>query len=79
MNLSSYAMNTTLRAIKSLSIAVRSKLLSPIQRTGIEYDSEDHANNDIADLNTDTTTEDIRRDVNVIAPKLFTGAVTPKK
>jgi len=35
------------------------------QRTGIEYDSEDHAN--------------IRRDVNVIAPKLFTGAITPKQ
>ena len=48
-------------------------------RTGIEYDSEDHANNDINDPNTDTTSEDIRRDVNVIAPKLFTGAVTPKK
>jgi hypothetical protein len=24
-------------------------------RTGLEYDSEDHANNDIADPNTDTT------------------------
>ena len=49
------------------------------KRTGLEYDSEDHANNDIDDPSTDTTTEDIRRDVNVIAPKLFTGAVTPKK
>jgi hypothetical protein len=48
-------MNTILKGIKSLSIAVRSKLLLPIQRTGIEYDSEDHANNDIADPNTDTT------------------------
>jgi hypothetical protein len=35
----------------------------------------DHANNDVADPNTDTTDNDIRRDVNVIAPKLFTGAV----
>ena len=47
-------------------------------RTGVEYDSEDQANNDISDPNTDTTSDDIRRDVNVIAPKLFTGAITPK-
>jgi hypothetical protein len=79
MNLSSYAMNTILKGIKSLSIAVRSKLLLPIHEQAMEYDSEDHANNDIADPNTDTTLEDIRRDVNVIAPKLFTGAVIPKK
>ena len=44
-------------------------------RTGVEYESEDHANNDVADPNTDTTDSEIRRDVNVIAPKLFTGAV----
>ena len=48
-------------------------------RTGVEYDSEDHASNDVADPGTDTTENDIRRDVKVIAPKLFTGAVTPKK
>jgi hypothetical protein len=45
----------------------------------VEYDSEDHASNDVADPGTDTTENDIRRDVKVIAPKLFTGAVTPKK
>ena len=28
-------------------------------RTGVEYDSEDHANNDVADPTTDTTSEDI--------------------
>ncbi len=44
-------------------------------RTGVEYESEDHANNDVADPSTDTTDSEIRRDVNVIAPKLFTGAV----
>lgn len=44
-------------------------------RTGVEYESEDHANNDVADPNTDTTDSEIRRDVNVIAPKLFTGAI----
>ena len=48
-------------------------------KTGLEYDSEDHASNDVADPGTDTTENDIRRDVKVIAPKLFTGAVTPKK
>ena len=44
-------------------------------RTGVEYESGDHANNDVADPSTDTTDSEIRRDVNVIAPKLFTGAV----
>ena len=44
-------------------------------KTGVEYESEDHANNDVADPSTDTTDSEIRRDVNVIAPKLFTGAV----
>jgi len=48
-------------------------------RTGVEYDSEDHALNDVDDPNTATTHSDIRRDVVVTAPKLFTGAVTPKK
>jgi hypothetical protein len=33
-------------------------------RTGLEYDSEDHANNDINDPNTDTT------------PKIFAGMLT---
>jgi len=48
-------------------------------RTGVEYDSEDHALNDVDDPSTATTHSDIRRDVVVTAPKLFTGAVTPKK
>ena len=48
------------------------------KRTGDTYESEDACASDVADPSTDTTAEDIRRDVNVIAPKLFTGAVTPK-
>lgn len=48
-------------------------------KTGVEYESEDHAKNDVADPNTDTTDNDIRRDVNVIAPKLFTGAVVKQE
>jgi len=47
-------------------------------KTGVEYDSEDHANNDVADPSTETTESDIRRDVKVIAPKLFTGAIIKK-
>ena len=50
------------------------------QRTGIEYDSEDHANNDVADPNTDTTLADIRRDVKIFAPRLANlGAVNKKE
>jgi len=47
-------------------------------KTGQEYDSEDHCQHDINDPHTATCVEDIRRDVNVIAPKLFTGAVVKK-
>ena len=48
-------------------------------RTGETYESEDHCAADVANPSTATTIEDIKRDVLVIAPKLFTGAVTPKK
>ena len=48
-------------------------------RTGVEYTSHEECQADIDSADTDTTEADIRRDVNVIAPKLFTGAVTPKK
>ena len=48
-------------------------------RTGVEYDSEDHCSSDISNPDTDTTVADIRRDVNVIAPNLLAGAVTPKQ
>ena len=48
-------------------------------RTGETYESEEHASNDVANPSTATTDSDIRRDVVVTAPKLFTGAVTPKQ
>ena len=48
-------------------------------RTGETYDSEDACAADVANPSTATTDSDIRRDVTVIAPKLFTGAVTPKQ
>ena len=47
-------------------------------RTGETYESEDHCAADVANPSTATCVEDIRRDVNVIAPKLFTGAVIKK-
>ena len=48
-------------------------------RTGETYDSEDACTADVANPSTATTDSDIRRDVVVTAPKLFTGAVTPKQ
>tara|TARA_S200002703_G_scaffold29933_2_gene25855 strand:+ start:4135 stop:4389 length:255 start_codon:yes stop_codon:yes gene_type:complete len=48
-------------------------------KTGLEYNSEEEADADVADPNTETKAEHIRRDVNVIAPRLFTGATVIKK
>ena len=49
-------------------------------RTGATYDSEDACATDIADPNSDTTDNDIKRDVTIFAPRLGSlGAVTPKK
>lgn len=48
-------------------------------KTGVKYSSEDHCQHDIDDPHTDTCAEDIRRDVKIIAPKLFTSAFLPKK
>jgi hypothetical protein len=45
-------------------------------KTGQEYDSHEECQADIDNPETETTEADIRRDVNVIAPNLFSGAVT---
>ena len=45
-------------------------------KTGQEYDSHEECQADIDNPETDTTEADIRRDVNVIAPNLFSGAAT---
>jgi|TARA_R100001509_G_scaffold90410_1_gene51931 hypothetical protein len=45
-------------------------------KTGKEYSSHEECQADIDDPNTETKEEDIRRDVNVIAPNLFSGAAT---
>ena len=49
-------------------------------RTGTTYESEDHCTADIADPNTDTTVDDIKRDVTIFAPRLANlGAVNKKE
>ena len=45
-------------------------------KTGQEYNSHEECQADIDNPATDTTESDIRRDVNVIAPNLFSGAAT---
>ena len=45
-------------------------------KTGYEYSSHEEVDADIANPATDTKEEDIRRDVHVIAPNLFSGAAT---
>ena len=45
-------------------------------KTGYEYSSHEEVEADIANPATETKDEDIRRDVHVIAPNLFSGAAT---
>ena len=45
-------------------------------KTGHEYSSHEEVDADIANPATETKEEDIRRDVHVIAPNLFSGAAT---
>ena len=45
-------------------------------KTGYEYSSHEEVDADIANPATETKEEDIRRDVHVIAPNLFSGAAT---
>ena len=40
------------------------------KKTGVEYESEEVAQADIADAGTSTKEEDIQRDVTIIVPKL---------
>ena len=44
------------------------------KKTGANYDSEEAASADVADPGTDTTEEDIQRDVTIFAPRLGMGA-----
>lgn len=49
-------------------------------RTGDTYESEDHCTADIEDPSTETTAEEIQRDVKIFAPRLIPmGAVNTKE
>jgi hypothetical protein len=49
------------------------------KKTGANYDSEEVASADVADPNTDTTEEDIQRDVTIFAPRLGMGATNKEE
>ena len=47
-------------------------------KTGTTYESEEAAFADVSDPNTNTTEENIKRDVTVFAPRLAMGATNKK-
>ena len=49
------------------------------KKTGANYDSEEAASADVADPCTDTTEEDIQRDVTIFAPRLGMGATNKEE
>ena len=49
------------------------------KKTGANYDSEEAASADVADPGTDTTEEDIQRDVTIFAPRLGMGATNTEE
>ena len=49
------------------------------KKTGANYDSEEAASADVADPGTDTTEEDIQRDVTIFAPRLGMGATNKEE
>ena len=51
-------------------IRCRSETTITNTQTNQEYDSEEHATNDVADPSTSTKEEHIRRDVKIFAPSL---------
>jgi hypothetical protein len=48
-------------------------------KTGATYESEEAAFADVSDPDTNTTEEDIKRDVTVFAPRLAMGATNKKE
>ena len=68
-----------LEIINGKEIPVYSAKVEPTvtnTKTGYEYSSHEEVEADIANPATETKEEDIRRDVHVIAPNLFSGAAT---
>ena len=51
-------------------IRCRSETTITNTKTNQEYDSEEHATNDVADPGTETKEEHLRRDVKIFAPSL---------
>ena len=49
------------------------------KKTGANYGSEEAASADVADPSTDTTEEDIQRDVTIFAPRLGMGATNKEE
>ena len=49
------------------------------KKTGANYDSEEAASADVAAPSTDTTEEDIQRDVTIFAPRLGMGATNKEE
>jgi hypothetical protein len=54
----------------TITIDCKSKVKITNKKSGLEYDSEEQAQEDIKDPNTSTKEEDIQRDVTIIVPKL---------
>ena len=54
----------------TITIDCESKTKITNKKSGLEYASEEQAQEDIKDPNTSTKEEDIQRDVNIIVPKL---------
>ena len=49
------------------------------KKTGANYESEEAVSADVADPSTDTTEEDIQRDVTIFAPRLGMGATNKEE
>ena len=54
----------------TITIDCESKTKITNKKSGLEYASEEQAQEDIKDPNTSTKEEDIQRDVTIIVPKL---------
>ena len=54
----------------TITIDCESKVKITNKKSGLQYVSEEQAQEDINDPNTSTTEEDIQRDVTIIVPKM---------
>ena len=54
----------------TITIDCESKVKITNKKSGLEYESEEQAQEDVNDPNTSTKEEDIQRDVTIIVPKM---------